>query len=397
MSNRFHLFGTVHLLILASVPTIAILLSIAARHSRASAHWTRYTLGSLLALNELAWYAYRLHFEGFRFPEGLPLELCDLTLWLTVFALFTLNPIAFEIAYFAGVGGSGMALLTPDLWAPLASYPSIYFFGAHGMVVVCLLMLLWSKQARPRPGSPWKVFAVVNIYAAAIAVFNAIFDTNYMYLCQKPAGASIIDFLGPWPVYLFGCEALSLAIFWLLWLPIRFGRVWMGGHESARTTERGIIMLTAKLKEFLDANQVKYSVLTHPTAYTAPEIASLAHVPGQDLAKTVIVKIDDHFAMAVLPSSRHVDLLLLKASAYAKTIRLVAEEEFRDLFPGCEIGAMPPFGNLYGMPVFIDESLTKNAEIAFNAGTHTELIRLAYRDFARLVQPTVIGFAAKAA
>ena len=221
MNNRFHLFGPVHLLILASVPAVALLVTMAARHSRASALRTRYTLGSLLAINEVAWYAYRLHFEGFRFPEGLPLELCDLTLWLTVFTLFTLNTFAFETAYFAGLGGSAMALLTPDLWAPPASYPTIYFFLAHGMVVVCLLMLLWSKQTKPRPGSPWKVFAALNTYAGAIAVFNAIFHTNYMYLCSKPAGASIIDFLGPWPVYVFGCEAIALAIFWLLWLPIR--------------------------------------------------------------------------------------------------------------------------------------------------------------------------------
>jgi Ala-tRNA(Pro) deacylase len=101
--------------------------------------------------------------------------------------------------------------------------------------------------------------------------------------------------------------------------------------------------------------------------------------------------------MAVLPSSRHVDLSLLKATARARTIRLATEEEFRDLFPGCETGAMPPFGNLYGIPVFVDESLTKDDEIAFNAGTHSELIRMFYQDFARLVQPTVIGFAAKAA
>jgi len=171
--------------------------------------------------HELAWYAYSLRFEGFRFPDGLPLQPCDLTLWLTVFALFSLNPFVFETAYFAGLGGSGMALLTPDLWAPLASYPTIYFFLAHGMVVVCLLMVLWSQQAKPRPGSLWKVFAALNTYAAAIAVFNAIFNTNYMYLWRKPAAASIIDVLGPWPVYLFGCEAVTLAIFWLLWLPVR--------------------------------------------------------------------------------------------------------------------------------------------------------------------------------
>ncbi len=156
-------------------------------------------------------------------------------------------------------------------------------------------------------------------------------------------------------------------------------------------------MPATRLKEFLDANKVNYSVLTHPTAYTAPEIASLAHVHGQELAKTVIVKIDGQIAMAVLPSSRHVDLALLKASARAKAVGLVPEQEFRDLFPGCEAGAMPPFGNLYGMPVFVEEGLTKDHEIAFNAGTHNELIRMSYRDFATLTQPRVIGFAARAA
>lgn len=169
------------------------------------------------------------------------------------------------------------------------------------------------------------------------------------------------------------------------------------GNERAHKDPEGIDMPATRLKEFLDANKVKYSVLMHPTAYTAPEIASLAHVNGQELAKTVIVKIDGQVAMAVLPSPRHVDLARLKASARAQAVDLVPEQEFRDLFPGCEAGAMPPFGNLYDMPVFVDEGLTKDHEIAFNAGTHGELIRMSYEDFARLTQPQVIGLAAKAA
>lgn len=217
----FHLFGFAHLAILASVLAAAFLMSFAARRSPTSARWIRYAAGAFLALNELGWYGYRLTVEGFRFPEGLPLELCDLTLWLTVVALFTLQPLVFETAYFAGLGGSGMALLTPDLWAPLASYPTIYFFVAHGMLVASLLTLLWSRQVRPRRGSLWKVFLLLNGYAAIIGTFDAIFKTNYMYLCDKPAGASLLDFLGPWPLYLVGGEAVALTIFWLLWLPVR--------------------------------------------------------------------------------------------------------------------------------------------------------------------------------
>ena len=151
-------------------------------------------------------------------------------------------------------------------------------------------------------------------------------------------------------------------------------------------------MPAKQLKEFLDIHQVKYVTMTHSTAYTAQEIASLAHIRGEDFAKTVIVKIDGAIVMAVLPASYHVDLPLLKAAAQGKKIALASETDFRDRFPECETGAMPPFGQLYGMPVFVDESLTKDKEIAFNAGTHHELIRLSYQDFARLVQPKVAKF-----
>jgi Ala-tRNA(Pro) deacylase len=156
-------------------------------------------------------------------------------------------------------------------------------------------------------------------------------------------------------------------------------------------------MPVQKLREFLDANKIKYSVITHSIAYTAQEIASLAHIRGQELAKTVIVKLDAGLAMAVLPASCQVDLALLRAAARSRTASLATEAEFRGLFPGCETGAMPPFGNLYGLPVFVDQNLSKDKEIAFNAGTHNELIRLSYQDFVNLVQPKVVGIAAMAA
>jgi Ala-tRNA(Pro) deacylase len=156
-------------------------------------------------------------------------------------------------------------------------------------------------------------------------------------------------------------------------------------------------MPARKLKEFLDAQHIKYRTLVHPVAYTAQEIAALAHIRGQALAKTVMVKVDGRMAMAVVPASRQVDLPLLRRCAGARSVVLAEEGEFNSEFPGCEIGAMPPFGNLYGMPVFADESLAEDLWIAFNAGTHTELIQLSYQDFARLVHPKTGAIAAHAA
>jgi len=151
-------------------------------------------------------------------------------------------------------------------------------------------------------------------------------------------------------------------------------------------------MPVKRLKEFLDSQQIKYVTISHSVAYTAQAIAALTHTPGKELAKTVIVKIDDRLAMAVLPASCHIDVARLQAATGAKTVILAKEKEFKDRFPECETGAMPPFGNLYQMPVFVDESLTQDKEIAFNAGSHRELIRLAYADFERLVKPTVLKF-----
>lgn len=152
-------------------------------------------------------------------------------------------------------------------------------------------------------------------------------------------------------------------------------------------------MPVQRLKEFLDKEGVRYVSIAHSTAFTAQEIAALTHIPGREMAKTVILKLDDKMAMAVLPASRHVDLGAVKAAAGAKHASLATEAEFRERFPDCETGAMPPFGNLYGMPVFAEEALTRDQEIAFNAGSHNEIIRLAYADFARLAKPTIASFA----
>ena len=151
-------------------------------------------------------------------------------------------------------------------------------------------------------------------------------------------------------------------------------------------------MPVKKLKEFLDSHGVKYVSIVHSRAYTAQEIAGSAHVPGRELAKAVMVKVDGRIAMAVLPAPYQIDFERLRVAIGAGTVELASETEFQDRFPECELGAMPPFGNLYGMEVYAARRLSEDREIAFNAGSHTELIKLAYIDFERLVSPKVVDF-----
>lgn len=146
-------------------------------------------------------------------------------------------------------------------------------------------------------------------------------------------------------------------------------------------------MPVKKLLDYLDSKHVKYVLIRHSRAYTAQEIAQAAHIPGATLAKTVMVKIDGAMAMAVLRGPDKIDRDLLRGCAGASSCELASEEEFRNLFAQIEVGAMPPFGNLYDLPVYVDEALARDERIAFNAGSHTELVQLAYADFVRLVQP----------
>lgn len=145
-----------------------------------------------------------------------------------------------------------------------------------------------------------------------------------------------------------------------------------------------------KTKEFLDKNGVKYLIISHSRAYTAQEIAASTHIPGKELAKSVIVKVDGELVMVVLPASYKINFDLLSSALGSKDTKLATEDDFKAVFPDCEIGAMPPFGNLYDVPVYMAKSLEEDIEIAFNAGTHTEVIRLAMEDYKRLVNPKTI-------
>lgn len=148
-----------------------------------------------------------------------------------------------------------------------------------------------------------------------------------------------------------------------------------------------------KLKQFLDEHGIRYVTVRHSPAFTAQEVAASAHISGYEMAKTVIVKVNGHMAMAVLPAPMHVDLAHLRELIGAERVELASESEFKERFGESELGAMPPFGNLYGMDVFVSDRLADDEYIAFNAGTHTELIRLRYRDFEQLVRPKVLAFA----
>ena len=154
-------------------------------------------------------------------------------------------------------------------------------------------------------------------------------------------------------------------------------------------------MPTGKLKELLESQHVDFTSIPHSEAYTAQEIAALTHVPGKEFAKTVMVKVDGRLAMAVIPASYHADLDMLRKSIGANEVRLAREEEFEKLFSDCEEGAMPPFGNLYGIEEYVDSALREDEMIAFNAGSHIELIRMSFNDFERLTHPKIARFALK--
>jgi Ala-tRNA(Pro) deacylase len=147
-----------------------------------------------------------------------------------------------------------------------------------------------------------------------------------------------------------------------------------------------------RLKDYLEKNQVSFEVGYHQRVYTAQEIAAAEHVPGKELAKVVMVKADGKIVMLVLPASFRVDMGKVKGILKSKKLEKAKEEEFQDLFADCEVGAMPPFGNLYNLDVWVDQVLTEDEDIVFNAGSHVETLKIKYSDYARLVNPKVGQF-----
>lgn len=223
MTTNFQLLGAEHFLILGAVPTLGALLTVVHRKLSPNIRWPRIGLAFILLLDTALFYGYMAAHGQLTFPNHLPLELCDASLCLVIIALFTLNKTVFDLAYYGALAGASMALLTPNLWEPFPSFTTVQFFVAHGLIVAGALYLVWSKQARPRPGSVGRAMLGMNIFAAFVGIFDFIFKTNYMYLRSKPPNASLLDLLGPWPWYIVAAECVAWAVFLLLYLPFRAG------------------------------------------------------------------------------------------------------------------------------------------------------------------------------
>ena len=214
------LFGPLHLALVAAICAIAVVLPWMVRRGLMAARPARLAIGWGLAANELGWWVFRYSHEGVHL-RNLPLQLCDLTVWLSVLACLTARRGIVEFAYFAGIAGAGMALLTPDLWSRWPTYPAIYFFVAHGGIVIAVSLMAFGGEVEFRQGAVWRAFGWLVTYAVLVGMFNAISGSNYMYLCRKPNSETLLSELGPWPWYLLPAAALGLGLFWLLWLPVR--------------------------------------------------------------------------------------------------------------------------------------------------------------------------------
>ncbi len=237
MPARFVLFGRDHLAALVLTALCAVGLSLLARrHARGRAGAA---LRAALAIALLAATAATLWAWSREVPltvwDVLPLHLCDFLILVAAYALVTCRQAAYELLYFWGCAGTLIALFSPDVHAGFPDWRFLSFFVLHGLVVVAAVVLTLGFGMRPRKGAPWRALAVTNVYAGAVALVNVAFDTNFLYLQRKPGAPTLLDWMGPWPVYILVADALAALLFWLLDRPFRSAQA----PEPAEVARRG--------------------------------------------------------------------------------------------------------------------------------------------------------------
>lgn len=233
--NRFALFGPAHLAALATTAAVAFVL---VRLARASAHAgglaIRIGLTAALLAATVATLARWSEAGRLTVWDVLPLHLCDFLILVAAFALLTLRPLACELLLFWSIG-TALAMLGPDLQRGFPAWTFLSFFALHGLVVVAALVTAFGFGREPRAGAAWRVFALTNAYAVVVGAVNAAFGTNYLFLRAKPPGGTLLDWFGPWPVYLFVAEAAALGLFLLAEAGFRALRT-----ASARSLARSV-------------------------------------------------------------------------------------------------------------------------------------------------------------
>lgn len=220
MDVFFHAFGPAHLAVLASVPIVAALLARVHRAAPQRSGLIRRLLGVVLLANCAAYYVSFVVTGEQLFPGHVPLELCDVSVFLVAAVLLTREARLFDVAYYWALAGAGNALFTPN-FTHASWFIWVQYFVSHGVIVAATLYLVLSRQARPRPGSIGRVFLITNGYALLVGLFDWAFKTNYMYLRHKPPAPTLLDVLGPWPWYIVVGEGLAFGLFLLLYLPFR--------------------------------------------------------------------------------------------------------------------------------------------------------------------------------
>jgi hypothetical integral membrane protein (TIGR02206 family) len=240
LENYFQPFGTAHFAIIAVVPAAATGLAALGRRRPAAGKPIRLALAAGLAAASAAYFV-RFPLMGVPlYPEHLPLDLCDVSVWLTILVLLTRSAGLFDVVYYWAMAGATMSLLTPNLREPSMAM-QVQYFADHGLIVAATLYLVWSGEARPRPGSIMRSMIALNAFAAFAGAFNWVYKTNYMYLCVKPEADTLLSICGPWPWYILSGEGVAAALFLLLYLPFRHGnkRIWAKVSPGATTIDGG--------------------------------------------------------------------------------------------------------------------------------------------------------------